>query len=533
MTMLTEYAGVLAAVGLVLVFLFLILAIIKRYKVAGPNEAFIITGCRAKSSADLSGQKVVTGGGIFVLPFLQQLHVMDLSSRRISVQIRGAVSQQGIKLNLDGVAIVKVGGDEGSIRAAAQRFLTQQEEIETFTTEVLAGALRSIVGTLSVEEIIRDRASFASQVAEVTESALTNQGLVLDTFQIQDVTDDGSYLTDLGRPEAARVGQHAAIAEADATRSAEQARIAAEGQVLEAQRALALQRAAIQSETDAAKAHADAAGPLAEAAKQQEVLAEREKVAAAQANLTDRELDTEVRKPADAERYRIEQEAEAARIAAVKRAEAEKIATIAAAEAKAKQDELTGEGEKRRRSALAEAEAIEGAKRGEAERARREAIAAATRTEGEAQAAAIDAVGRAEASAMELKAEAYAQYTQAAIIEMLVKALPEIAREMASPMSAIDNLTVVSTDGAGSLPKQVVSNINQLQPMLESTLGIDLAGIIKKFGGDTVAESGNSKVDTAPASSKPAAAKKATPASSKPAGKPTPVPMQVEGIIPE
>lgn len=473
-----------AILGIVAVVVLLVFSIVKRYKVAGPNEAFIITGRKGKSSADLTGQKVVTGGGVFVLPFLQQLHVMDLSSRRISVQIRGAVSKQGIKLNLDGVAIVKVGGDESSIRAAAQRFLTQQRDIETFTTEVLAGALRSIVGTLSVEEIIRDRASFASQVAEVTESALTNQGLVLDTFQIQDVTDDGTYLSDLGRPEAARVGQEAAVAEADARRSAEQARLAAEGQVLEAQRELALQRAAVQAETDAASAQAAQSGPLAEAAKQQEVLAEREKVAAAQAALTDRELDTQVRKPADAARYKLEQESEGERIAAVKRAEAQKIATISAAEAKARQDELTGEGERLRRSALAEAEALEGLKRGEAERARREAIASAIRAEGKAQADALAAVGAAEANAMQQKADAYAQYTQAAVIEMLIKALPDIAREVASPMAAIDNMTVVSTQGASDLSQQVVSNITQLQPLLKSTLGLDLAELVQKFTGD-------------------------------------------------
>ncbi|HEX5511896.1 MAG TPA: flotillin family protein, partial [Actinomycetales bacterium] len=139
-----------------MILIILIAAMItQRYKVAGPNEAFIVTGRKGKAvrnietgqvSTDLSGQKVVMGGGVFVVPFVQKLHVMDLSSRRIMVQIRGAVSGQGVKLNLDGVAIVKVGGNEDSIRAAAQRFLSQQEEIETFTQETLAGSLRSIVG---------------------------------------------------------------------------------------------------------------------------------------------------------------------------------------------------------------------------------------------------------------------------------------------------------------------------------------------------------------------------------------------------
>ncbi|MFZ5870740.1 MAG: SPFH domain-containing protein, partial [Actinomycetota bacterium] len=323
---------VLAVVGLVVLALVTVLSVITRYKVAKPNEAFIITGRKGKTSVDLSGQKVVTGGGVFVLPFVQQLQVLDLSSRRISVTIRGAVSKQGVKLNLDGVAIVKVGGDENSIRAAAQRFLSQQQEITTFTTEVLAGALRSIVGTLTVEEIIRDRASFAAQVAEVTESALTGQGLIMDTFQIQDVTDDGTYLADLGRPEAARVQQEAAIAEAEARRTSEQRRLAAEQEVLDSQRSFALRQAEIKAETDAAAARAAAAGPLAQADQDQAILAEQEKVAVRQAALTERKLDTEVRKPADAERYRVEQEAEARRNAEVLEADARRQATIAAAQ---------------------------------------------------------------------------------------------------------------------------------------------------------------------------------------------------------
>ncbi len=257
----------IAAVGLVALLVLVMAVVVSRYKVAGPNEAFIITGRRGKDvrgvdgrmRADLSGQKVVTGGGVFVWPFVQQRHVMDLRARRISVQIRGAVSKQGIKLNLDGVAVVKVGGDEESIRAAAQRFLTQQREIEVFTTEVLSGALRSIVGGLTVEEVIRDRAAFAGKVAEESESSLTVQGLTLDTFQIQDVTDDGSYLADLGRPEAARIQQTAAIAEAESRRAAEQARIRNEEQILVSQRELALRQAEIRAETDAATAQAAAA----------------------------------------------------------------------------------------------------------------------------------------------------------------------------------------------------------------------------------------------------------------------------------
>ncbi|WP_035758979.1 flotillin family protein [Granulicoccus phenolivorans] len=479
-------------VGAVVLLVVIVAFVASRYKVAKPNEALIVTGRRGKQvlnpetgemSMDLSGQKVVIGGGAFVMPVVQRSDTLSLSSSRIMVQIRSAVSAQGIRLNLDGVAVVKVGGSEDSIRAAAQRFLNQQEEIETFTQETLAGSLRSIVGGLTVEQIIRDRAAFAQRVADESESSLTGQGLVLDTFQIQDITDDGSYLSDLGRPEAARVGQAAAIAEANAHQEAEQARIAAETQVAIAERSLNLKNSEIKAETDAAQAQADAAGPLAQADRDQAILAEQEKVAVRQAALKERELDTTVRKPADAERYRVETEAEASRTAAIRKADADKAAAIAAAEASAERDRLSGVGEQSRRSALAEAEAIEGAKRGEAEKARRIAEADAVRAEGEAEAASILAKGEAEAEAMNKKADAYARYNDAAVLEMLVHVLPEVAEKVAAPISAIDKLTVVSTDGAGALPKQVTGNIVETVELLKNTTGVDLTQILSKYTG--------------------------------------------------
>ncbi|HHV22439.1 MAG TPA: flotillin family protein [Propionibacterium sp.] len=483
----------LGIIGIIAVVLLVGLLIVNRYKVAGPNEAYIVTGRKGKEvrnpetgeiSTDLSGQKVVMGGGVFVMPFVQRLHILDLSSRRIMVQIRGAVSGQGIKLNLDGVAIVKVGGNEDSIRAAAQRFLSQQDEIETFTQETLAGSLRSIVGSLSVEQIIRDRAAFAQSVADESESSLTGQGLVLDTFQIQDITDDGSYLSDLGRPESAKVARVAAIAEANARQEAEEARIAAEQQIAIADRALALKNAEIKAETDAAQAQADAAGPLAQADRDQAILTEQEKVAVRQAALKERQLDTEVRKPADAERYRVETEAEARRTAAIRQADAQRAAAIAKAEADAETARLTGEGDKSRRSALAEAEAIEGARRGEAERARRVAEAEALRAEGEAEAAAILARGEAEAEAMNKRADAFARYNEAAVLQMLVDVLPQVAEKVAAPMAGIDKLTVVSTDGAGAVPKQVTDNVVQTMELIKNTTGVDLSKLLEKYSED-------------------------------------------------
>ncbi len=472
--------------GAVVLLLIVAILVLSRIKVAGPNEAFIITGRKGKAvtnqqtgaiSTDLSGQKVVMGASAFVVPVVQKLAVLDLSSRQLAVSVGSAVSAQGIKCSLEGVAVVKVGGTEDSIRAAAQRFLGQQADIDHFTQEVLAGSLRAIVGRLSVEEIVKDRAAFAREVAEEAESSLTNQGLVLDTFQLQDIQTEGSYLQDLGRPEAARAEKEAAIAEAVARREAEQARIKAEEEVAVANRELALRQAAIKAETDAALAEADAAGPIAKAARDQEVIGAKEKVAERQAQLKERELDTEIRKPADARRYAIEQEAEANKSRSIREAEADRAATIAAAEAKAEESRLVGAGDRQRREELAKAAEIEGRAQGEAERARRQLVAAAVQAEGEAEASAILARGNAEAEAMTRKAEAYEQYGQAAIVDLLATMLPEAIREAAAPMSNIDKLTVISTDGAGSVTKSVANNVAQGMELSSDLLGVDLAAL--------------------------------------------------------
>jgi flotillin len=480
---------ILSGLGLLVL---VVLLVVGRIRVAGPNEAFIITGRKGNPvhnpetgevSMDMSGQKVVMGASVFVLPFVQKLHIMDLSSRRISVGITGAVSAQGIKCDLDGVAIVKVGGNEDAIRAAAQRFLIQQGGIEGFTQEVLAGSLRAIVGRLTVEEIIRDRAAFATAVAEEAENSLTNQGLVLDTFQLQDIRAEGEYLADLGRPEAARVKKEASIAEARARQAAEQERILAEEQIAVSNRALELRKPDNLAETDAAAAEAAAAGPMAKAARDQEVLAAQEKVAERNAAVTDRELDTQIRKPADANRYQVEQEAQASKNATIAEAEAGRTATIAAAEATAEQTRLTGEGERQRREALAKAHEIEGRAKGQAQKLEREAIAEAVEAEGNATAGAILATGQAEAEAMEKKAQSFAQYGEAAVIDRIAEILPELVRAASEPVSAIDNMTVVSTDGASAVARTVAGNLEQGLQIGSALTGVDLKELLAGLAG--------------------------------------------------
>jgi len=197
--------------------------------------------------------------------------------------------------------------------------------------------------------------------------------------------------------------------------------------------------------------------------------------------LKERQLDTEIRKPADAARYAVEQEAEAAKSRSVREAEAARISQVEAAQAQAEENRLIGAGERQRREELAKALELEGLAQGAAERAKRVAAAEALKLEGDAEASAIAARGDAEAAAMEKRATAYGMYGEAAVLEMLSKMLPELVREAAAPMSNIDKLTVISTDGASQLSKGVAGNVTQGVQLASDLLGVDLAGLFQRL----------------------------------------------------
>ena len=250
-------------------------------------------------------------------------------------------------------------------------------------------------------------------------------------------------------------------------------------------------------ETSAVAAEAAAAGPRSKAAQDRQLLAAQQEVAEEQASLKERELDTEVRKPADAQRYAVEQEAEGRKSAAIRDAEARRESTIAAATAKAEEDRLIGAGERQRREELAKAREIEGRAEGEAEKGRREELAGAVRVEGDAEAAAIRATGEAEADAMEKKAQAYEQYGDAAIVDLLAKALPEVVGRAAEPMSNIDKLTVISTDGASQLTKSVSNNVTQGLQLATDLTGVDLAALFSQLANRATGSDGSNGSRTA------------------------------------
>jgi flotillin len=448
--------------GLVLVIVIVAVIVIRRYRIANPDEAIIVTGRKGKNTQDLTGQKVVTGGGVFVLPFVQKAFQLSLRSRQLSITTT-AQTQNGITISARAVAVVKVGGSEEMIRAAAQRFLSQQEEIESSTQEVLSGSLRGIIGGMTVESIIRDRTALASAVLGAAEEALTKQGLVVDTLQIQEINDTQNYITNIGRPEAAKVSREADIADVEAQRAAEEAKIDAQKIILEKNRDLRLREAAIQQETDQARSAADAAKPLEDAIQRQKIVEAEEVTAQKEASLREQQLNAEVRKVADAEAYRIKTTASANAEAYASKAEGDARAAVSAATA-----------EKERRELAASAMEREGL----AQKVNRTALADAVKAEGQAEAESIAARGRAEADAISARAEALAQQSQAVLAQDALKALPLIARELAAGYGSIDTITVVSADGANKITGDIVGNVKGVTEMLKDATGIDVAGLI-------------------------------------------------------
>jgi flotillin len=443
-----------AVVGIavaVIAVIIVITLVVRRYRIVKPDTAMIVVGNRGKSIQnekgqqviDLSGQKVVTGGGTFVWPFIQQAFELELRSRRLALTTTGQ-TKNGITLSAQAVAVIKVGGSEEMIRAAAQRFLSQQDEIETSAQEVLSGSLRSILGNLTVQEIIQDRSAVASLVLSAAEEALSKQGLVIDTLQIQEIKDTGDYISNLGRPEAAAVRRAAEVADTEANRASEEARIEAEKLIIDKTRELRLKEAAVQAETDKAAATAAAAKPLEEAQQRQRITEQESITAQRKADLQEQELNASVRKVADAEAYRL---------AAIARAEAE--AQIA---------------------------------RAEAEKRERELVAEAVAAEGRAEAEAIAAKGRAEAEAIAARAEALATESQAVLAQQMIGVLPAVAEKFAEAYAS-SNITIVSADGANKVTGDMVGGIASVNTLMKDVTGIDITGIINgRAVGEGVAE---------------------------------------------
>ncbi|MCX4645723.1 MULTISPECIES: flotillin family protein [unclassified Streptomyces] len=292
------------------------------YRVPAPDEAMLISGGRR----GLGGApfRVVTGHGKFVLPIFRKTRFLSLAMSEAEV-VEKCVTRQGIALTVRAVIAFKVGNDTESIVNAGQRFLSDQDQMSVLTGRIFAGHLRSIIGSMTVEEIVTERQKLAAEVLDTSKAEMAKIGLIVDSLQIQSI-DDGNtgYIDAMSAPHKAAIQRQAQIAQAQATQASTQAQQEAQRNQAEYARQTAVVQAEYKAEVDRAQAAAAQAGPLAQAHAEQEVLAARTELAERAAELRQQQLVAEVVKPAEADAERI-------RVMAIAEAERMKIQAAAAA----------------------------------------------------------------------------------------------------------------------------------------------------------------------------------------------------------
>ena len=471
--MLGSLATVIVPVVTVIVFFVLILAVAKRYKKVGPNQVMVISGRRhrvtgAGGASEMTGFRIRKGGGAFIFPLLERVDVMSLEVMTLDITTPEVYTKPGVPVVVDGVAQVKIKGDESSVRTAAEQFLGKTvEQIKQVALQTVEGHLRAIIGTLSVEEIYRNRDQFAGSVQEVAVSDMANMGLQIVSFTLKDIRDSHGYLDALGKPRTAEVKRDAVIAQAEADRDSaiksaearqagEIAKLAAETRIAEASRDFQSRKAEYDQAVNLKRAEADLAYDIQKNRTSQELkreemqiqVVEKEQqieVQEREIKRRERELEATVKRQADAERYRMETEA------AATRQRSEQVAR--------------GEAEARRQKGAAEAEVI--------------------KITGSSEADVIALKGAAEAEAMKKKADSFKEYNQAAVLQILLAALPEIAKAVAEPLSKTDRITLVSTGGDGTgasrLTGDVAKIMASLPAVVESLSGVDVRRLIEQI----------------------------------------------------
>lgn len=474
----------------------------RNYLKVAPNLVAVLSG-RKRKTADgrLVGYRMVRGGAALRIPLLEKVDYLSLNVMTIPLEIRRAYTLKGVPMSVKAVANVKIRSDETSLHAAAERFLGMTpSNVQQVIFQTLEGHLRSILGTLTVEEVNSDRQSFAQKLTTEAAADLEKMGLGVDVLTIQEVSDEEDYLNALGKRRTAEVKRDATIGEAEATRDAkiksslamqdgERAKLGAEAEIAQAQRDFSIRQAQYQAEVETEKARAAQAGPLAQATARQAVVAEEVKVdrtrtqgmiAVQEQEVLRRqqELEATVIKPAEAERQAAVVRAEAHKTASILEAEGKRASLISIAEAE--QERLRQEG--MGRAAALEAE-------GKAEASKIEAI-------GVAQARAIEAQGIAEATAILRKAEAWKEFNEAARLQTILEKLPAIIESsagvfgaVAAPMSKIDKLVVIDQGGGNGTGASGAARLAQTGPAVVfqflqqlQALGLDVPTVLEQLG---------------------------------------------------
>jgi len=429
------------------------------YKFAEPNEALIISGMNAHRGVegDVAGLgfKIIVGKGTFYVPFFQKVRHLSLDIHEAELDL-DCVTTQGIAVGVKAVVIYKIADDFQSIANAARRFLDQEEQMDVKVHNVFAGHLRSIVGTMTIEDMIRNRDALTKATRESSAIEMQRLGLTIDSLQIQEIADHTGYIENVSMPEAARVAKEARIAQSQADREATEREQESEALKAAARSASQIRQAEVVAEAQRAQAVADQAGPLANAPARQEVVVQETKVAELEAERIEQKLQAEVRRPADAEAYRQRT-----------LAEGERDARISQAEAQAREVELRAAADAKRVKLEAEANATRTKQIGDAE-------ASATAARGAAEGEAVKARGLAEAEAIKARADALARNQEAVIAQQIAEQLPAIVGEASKAFANIGQFTVLNgAEGVAQAFAQVLgmgaSTIPMLRGMLEQT----------------------------------------------------------------
>ena len=467
---------ILGVAAILFVFFVFVIIYASRYTKSGPNQVLVISG-KKRTMLEPDGTqrevgfRIVKGGGRFVWPIFEKVDILSLELLTIDVQTPEVYTSKGVPVKVDGVAQIKVKGDDISIATAAEQFLSKGvDDIKNIAMQTLEGHLRAILGTMTVEEIYQNRDAFASKVQEVAAGDMANMGLTIVSFTIRDIRDTQGYLDALGKPRIAQVKRDAVIAQAEADRDSQirsaqakqagqEAQFAADTKIAEAQRDYQSNVAQYQAAVNVQKAQADLAYDLQKFKTGQLVMAEQVQVSIVEKQKQielqqqeilrrQRELEATVQKPADAERYRVETLANARKFQLETEAGGAAAATKATGFATADVVKATG---------LAEADA--------------------NKARGLAEASVIEAQGKATAEAMRVKAESFKQYNEAAVIEMIMRVLPEVAGKISEPLSKTEKMVIINAGngpggGASKLTSDVTTIISQLPPIVESLTGV-------------------------------------------------------------
>ena len=470
--------GVIIGIAVALVF---VLLFIMSYVKCPPDMVYLISGIRKEA-------KVITGKATLRIPFFERIDKIPLKLIQIDVQTSNVPTNDFINVDVDAVANVRISTKPELIRIAAKHFLNQgTNEIATNVQQILEGNMREIIGQMQLVDLVNNKQMFSQKIQENATDDIEKLGLEIVNLNVQNCTDDNDAIVNLGVDNLVKIQKDARISRAQAEKEIKiaesladeegaKARAEADAKIAEQQKELALKKSAYKIEQDNKKAMADAAYEIqkaeqmktvnenqvaAEVAKAEKMTELKEREVA----LKEKELDAIVRKQADAEKYAAEQKAQAEKLVRQQQAEAELIEAENDAKAKVAQAKAAKE------AAELEAQGIKAKLKAEAEGKKAVLLAEA---EG------VKAKALAEAEGIEKKAEAQAKMKDASIVEMIMQALPQIAKEVATPLNNVDSITMYG-DQSSKLIESGTQNIDKVLKIAEDSLGLDLKSMIAGF----------------------------------------------------